>query len=994
MRSTVVCLALFLCCLSACEEQIDSRRGCLAVASVCDFDAGQMDFCCLAAESGRSRDAVASSAKGDAGVRSARDVTAKPKCKGPGNVAATGNVSVNKCDLEDAGSEECSVRKMCLAALEQALPHKEWEIPDDAAQRRVGVIIASFPNPFRTGSASLFDPALEGLIAALSDERFIRDRSWLWDVPEVERDEEESGGKGDKKSDTAKDGSNKRTKTKVSKTDCSGLLPGVMLFKRDNANSKRGRTDTLAASHSVVVFVVGESPVWGLDERAIHWAKERARKRGRLNIVGPYFSGSATSMANALRDLEYGDVWMASGTMTVTEQAMKLARFNPLFAVDTRAARRATLADFVRDPPARGANDPSAVALFREDATAFGAYSVTEGNWFDFPISPSVSRVRSAHAELQRKRATEAGLRTPPWLDATLDHDPSAPDLLPSTSRNTIIAEDLKFDAIVQTLRQQGISNVGIHLHAAEDVIFVTQHLRQAMPEVRPLLMTMDRTFLHPQYAATMDGALVASAYLELTVDDQGSAKQSGRQTLESGPSGTLQQRDVNSAIEMLETQDVFEATSTDKKSTEEARPATTPMRAFSRDSGPGVYRATQSLFRRLESGVYQEQLSEQQRVSQLGVIRRGKIWPLKSTTYVTSQTVPTLPVEFVALSLLMACIFAIWPSAVKAATALVDGGKIEPQGPGLWFRELSHAAMASGGLACLLAYFVYAWSQWNYVANALVLLYACVAGRVTHLFAAQLGRRSHASAWTRITLVVPVLSMLAMLPGPVLLEGEQNRLLASRTVAVLSGVSPLTETLLGLLSFGVFSAAASVVGVRLSPLGKGIAAFGTFVPLALFSYRIESFGQPHILTVETNSGLGFLMGASLLLSYLVVPLALGALLTAYQERVLEPARAQRKVTLIAVCCVALALFFLGAVNEYPFHPGRVLEAFAAIVLAVTAGCAAFCHSHVAEAKPGAWKVWLWALIPLFIALGAYYPGLRHAIQEWFELRKSMSSML
>jgi cytochrome bd-type quinol oxidase subunit 2 len=169
-------------------------------------------------------------------------------------------------------------------------------------------------------------------------------------------------------------------------------------------------------------------------------------------------------------------------------------------------------------------------------------------------------------------------------------------------------------------------------------------------------------------------------------------------------------------------------------------------------------------------------------------------------------------------------------------------------------------------------------------------------------------------------------------------------------------------------------------------------------VPLLLFASQLGRNIHPHALTLEsTPSWLGSVLRFVLILSYILVTFGLGALLTVYAQHKHGEARAlvsAERVTLAAACCVVLALFFLGVVNEYPFHPGRVLESFAALVLVVTAGCAAYCHSQLRSQKEGAWKVWALALIPLLIALGTYYPGLRYAIQDWFELRKSLMMML
>ena len=1003
MRSTAVWLSLLLWTLTVSGQTVSAQSECRD-AGLCGKD--ETNFYCLVAESQLLQDAVLRSdvpsvcciAPQCEPIENRISYSLADELIEPTVVCPSSDVGMC-CSAEHALSVESydcprkrsanprgdAVFDTCHAFLEKALPGLESGISADLDES-IGIIIASLPSPFRTGTASLFDPALEGLIAALSDEHFIRDRSWLWDVPEQDHDEDGKEGAPTKgraippRRRAENPASKKGDKAKITKTDCHGVLPGVMLFHKEGARENEKCELPLACADKIVVLLVGESPVWGLDQSAIRWAVNKAEELGPLNIVGPYFSGSATSMAEALSRSSSHCVRMASGTMTVVEQAKKLARFKPLFAVDTRASRRAVLADFVRELPESGR-----VALFREDATAFGSYSVT-GRWLDFPISPSVSRLRSAHAALQRKRAEEGDIRTPPYLDATLDHDPTAPDLLPTTSPSTIIAEDLKFDGIVQVLRRHRVTNVGIHLHAAEDVIFATQHLRRAMPEVRPLLMAMDRTFLHPQYAATMDGSLVASAYIDLTIDEaapdsvptehnrsSGSAVEEQMQAAtnldavaprseaggasprsQAGAGATASEAGAASSVseagsgapgsEAGEVATRSEAGATRTPTDADAEELkTSSVRVFSRDSGPGIYRATRTLFHRPNPD-YGARLSESQRTSQLGVIRRGKVWPL-TTAPGDEQTQAPYPVEFVGLLLFLLCLSAAWPlAAIPAAVAFVERGKIlyrEPQ------RTESRLQWASSAVIWLgpVAWAATAWS-------------------------------STCSNWMPVHL-------------------------ANRMLAVLSGVSPLTEGLLGLGSVAVALAGVSLIDIRSSRLGLLVASCGVVIPPLLFFYQPSWADQPHSLTVE-GTCLGRALGAVLLLSYIAVPLGLGALLGAYHHYKTasavpgsrQRARGARNVTVSAACCLLLAFLFLAAVNEYPFHPGRVLESFAASVLVVTAGCAAFCYSHLASENSSSWKVWLWALIPLFIALGTYFPGLRHAIQEWFELRKTISSML
>jgi hypothetical protein len=83
---------------------------------------------------------------------------------------------------------------------------------------------------------------------------------------------------------------------------CRHLVPGTLLFRNDRAFGLDGRDQLL------VVFLVGETPTWGVEKLALEEALDfvdLAKPPGadrEVRIVGPTFSGSASSLRFALRD--------------------------------------------------------------------------------------------------------------------------------------------------------------------------------------------------------------------------------------------------------------------------------------------------------------------------------------------------------------------------------------------------------------------------------------------------------------------------------------------------------------------------------------------------------------------------------------------------------------------------------------------------------------------------------------------------------------------
>jgi hypothetical protein len=83
---------------------------------------------------------------------------------------------------------------------------------------------------------------------------------------------------------------------------CRHLVPGMLLFRNDRAFGLD------ASKPLLVVFLVGETPTWGVEKVALEEALDfidlaKSPRAGReVRIVGPTFSGSASSLRFALRE--------------------------------------------------------------------------------------------------------------------------------------------------------------------------------------------------------------------------------------------------------------------------------------------------------------------------------------------------------------------------------------------------------------------------------------------------------------------------------------------------------------------------------------------------------------------------------------------------------------------------------------------------------------------------------------------------------------------
>jgi hypothetical protein len=163
---------------------------------------------------------------------------------------------------------------------------------------QVHYIIATLPDPVHTHFPLLFDRLTEALQQAAQDQGFSYDGSWLpW-------------------SDDARTyGSLKDQQTADGLQLLQDRQPGVLVFRKSLYQSDEwtpcgteGRQRCLPGPYSegLIVFVAGEDPTGGIHreqfQNAVDWIRNLSANGSweEVRILGPYFSGSFPSLAQAL----------------------------------------------------------------------------------------------------------------------------------------------------------------------------------------------------------------------------------------------------------------------------------------------------------------------------------------------------------------------------------------------------------------------------------------------------------------------------------------------------------------------------------------------------------------------------------------------------------------------------------------------------------------------------------------------------------------------
>ena len=396
-----------------------------------------------------------------------------------------------------------------------------WKSIGNAIDARVAVdaIVALVPDPVDSGYVYQFESLFRAVLSGVERDGFLRDEGWTpWNDSHV--DEE---------------------KTRTAIETCRLWVPAVRVF--------RTGADARTAGARVALFV-GESPTAGIHKaafaRAVEFA-ERLRTTGHtLKVIGPSFSGSASSLRDALelalvgKVSETNQVDIVSGSATnrgVAEMLSSLTvhaadRSIPvtyrLTTRDDTIVDRKFLAWLLKREGLRMKPDHDrridGVALLVESGTAYGAQSTAID--VDGGLHPEVvlrfrrgiRDLERAYAEMdQRAKANSTDSRSlamrPTMLESSFDERQKPRDGDAQRSPKTIEAEDLDLANLLAEISREGIRYVAIRATDPADAVFLGRKIRDVAPDVRLVFLASDVLLLHPDSLRDLHGSFVVSPY-------------------------------------------------------------------------------------------------------------------------------------------------------------------------------------------------------------------------------------------------------------------------------------------------------------------------------------------------------------------------------------------------------------------------------------------------------------------------------------------------
>jgi hypothetical protein len=442
--------------------------------------------------------------------------------------------------------------------------------PLDTAYRETGrqvrgllFLIATVPDPVRSTYSHRFDEWIGAIQRACESEGFVLSGfRFPW----------ESGAPAAGAPDGPTPAADRGPAAEAPERD-----PGLLLFRGERAAMSPAVllgagtvvVPALSLDHStplLAVLLVPETPTLGLDKLAMGRSLDLAAKwdvRNRpwggartFNILGPNFSGSQTSLEQALAG------WTSragSGPGGATEAALRVAtalmgpgdtprlvfglawtflRPHATFAIISGCASAIRVEGLERCVPPPHSVDfsatvyesrvlnaallehlggvPGEIAVLVEANTQFGRRSQRPGSgviYYPFPLH--ISKLRGLYQKrgLLRDQSGQA-MRSFERLPIPFGEAGDATDIPPmQTPGFTAAVDELVLDQILNDIYHRSIRTVGIIATDPLDVIFLARQIRQFVPDVRLFTTQSYLLFAHAQNVDDLRGMLVASTY-------------------------------------------------------------------------------------------------------------------------------------------------------------------------------------------------------------------------------------------------------------------------------------------------------------------------------------------------------------------------------------------------------------------------------------------------------------------------------------------------
>jgi hypothetical protein len=412
---------------------------------------------------------------------------------------------------------------------------------DPRHQIEVESLVAIVPDPVESSFGDVFDALIESLQRGAEAAGFVLgpfDLAWSKDSVT-----------GDKRP--------QKEPTPSSEDRIYLRRPSVLLF--------RDKASVPGKSHLLVMFLVGETPRAGVEMMALTTALEQAANlpqimnellspRGgsartsqsipEIRIMGPTFSGSASSLEFGLRDwigarrsqsLPVPRVTVISGGATAIDKTHFLSGLDASFCATTVpvASAQAALLKWL----SLSAEDE--VAVLSEGDTIYGSQVLSRHSratlkgspqqtekdlrtnapkllQFAFPLH--IADLERAAKENEQSAASDAtsstghslGTRS---LPLAAQQSGATGDVIPLFSSAQTNATEVALLELLKTIHERRIAYTIIGATDVHDIDYLAKQLQDCCSESRVITLNSDQLYLHSEVNPDLSGAIVASTY-------------------------------------------------------------------------------------------------------------------------------------------------------------------------------------------------------------------------------------------------------------------------------------------------------------------------------------------------------------------------------------------------------------------------------------------------------------------------------------------------
>ena len=372
----------------------------------------------------------------------------------------------------------------------------KYEPNNSKNQYHLEVLFAILPESHNSNSHEV---ELDSIVNAIQDAGYVQDRYWLpW------QDVRHSGGDHDS------------IDSGQYSDPCSHESPGVVLFR------------SIKGTELLFLYIITETPTYGIDKDSFYAAVDESiqllnNTGSKLRIVGPTYSGSATSLKIAIEaetlkhpDLSFkiisGSATSDSVDGTLNQNSLNI-EFHRTVIPDVVANNR-----FYRYLSEQLGASCREIAILTESTTRYGQSIISSEPTtcprlvLGFPMNiAGIRQEWSKHppASRENKFTTQSQVDQ---LEKAQDST-ALRDVLPQISEPSIRRKNLALRQILNTISTERIRYAGLFSTNTQDKIFLAEQIRKYCPDVVLFTSEADILFTQPEYRNILNGMFVVSTY-------------------------------------------------------------------------------------------------------------------------------------------------------------------------------------------------------------------------------------------------------------------------------------------------------------------------------------------------------------------------------------------------------------------------------------------------------------------------------------------------